>query len=305
MATAAMLETKQLKIFKTIVEVGSFTRAGARLNLSQPAISQHIRALEEHLGVPVLLRVGKRARPTPAGEVLLHCAEQVLDKIEDAERLLAEQGVGGGGMVRIGGADAACEHLLPTIVRELLVQFPRVHLQLVDGHATTTLGRVLGGELDAGLVTLPVEADRIRVTEIGRDELVAIVRPDHEWAERRRVAAADFADEPLILYDRESRMTETLLRFMLEEGVFPRVTIEADQIAVVKELVRLGLGVAVLPAWSVRSEVELGWLRAVSLGSQGLARTWCLATLENGTQPAALKALVRLCIEHLPRLLTA
>jgi DNA-binding transcriptional LysR family regulator len=77
MATAAMLETKQLKIFKTIVEVGSFTRAGARLNLSQPAISQHIRALEEHLGVPVLLRVGKRARPTPAGEVLLHCAEQV------------------------------------------------------------------------------------------------------------------------------------------------------------------------------------------------------------------------------------
>jgi DNA-binding transcriptional LysR family regulator len=73
----------------------------------------------------------------------------------------------------------------------------------------------------------------------------------------------------------------------------------------VKELVRLGLGVAVLPAWTVRLEVELGWLRAVSLGSQGLARTWCLATLENGTQPAPLKSLVRLCVEHLPRLLTA
>ncbi len=304
MAAAAMLETKQLKIFKTIVEVGSFTRAGARLNLSQPAISQHIRALEEHLGVPVLLRVGKRARPTPAGEVLLHCAEQVLDKIEDAERLLAEQGVGGGGVLRIGGADAACQHLLPPVLKEFLGQFPRVHLELAGGHTTTTLGRVLAGEIDLGLVTLPVETDRIRVTEVGRDELVAVVRPDHAWADRRRVPAGDFADQPLILYDRESRMTETLLQFLLEEGVFPRVTVEVDQVAVVKELVRLGLGVAVLPAWSVRPEVDDGTLRAIAVGAQGLTRAWCLATLDNGAQPAALKALVRLCVEHLPRLLT-
>lgn len=304
MAAAAMLETKQLKIFKTIVEVGSFTRAGARLNLSQPAISQHIRALEEHLGVPVLLRVGKRARPTPAGEVLLHCAEQVLDKIEDAERLLAEQGVGGGGVIRIGGGDAVCQHLLPPVMKEFLAQFPRVHLHLSSSHGNATVARVLGGELDLGLVTLPVETDRIRVTEVGRDELVAIVRPDHAWAERRRVQASDFVDEPLVLYNRESRLTDVLLRFLLEEGVFPRVTTEVDQVVVVKELVRLGVGVAVLPAWAVRSEVESGMLRALPVGAQGLTRSWCLAALDNGAQPAALKAIVRLCVDQLPRLLT-
>ena len=300
-----MLETKQLKIFKTIVEVGSFTRAGARLNLSQPAISQHIRALEEHLGVPVLLRVGKRARPTPAGEVLLHCAEQVLDKIEDAERLLAEQGVGGGGMVRIGGSDGTCQHLLPPVLKEFLGLFPKVQLQVTSGHSTSTLSRVLGGELDLGLVTLPVETDRIRVTEIGRDELVAIVPPDHAWVERRRIQAADFGSEPLILYDRESRMTDILLRFLLEEGIFPRVVTEVDQVAVVKELVRVGLGVAVLPAWSVRAEVESGELKSIAIGTHGLTRAWCLAALDNGAQPAAVKALIRLCVEHLPRLLTA
>ncbi len=305
MATPAMLETKQLKIFKTIVEVGSFTRAGARLNLSQPAISQHIRALEEHLGVPVLLRVGKRARPTPAGEVLLHCAEQVLDKIEDAERLLAEQGVGGGGMVRIGGSDGTCQHLLPPVLKEFLALFPRVQLQVASGHSSDTLTRVLGGELDIGLVTLPVETDRIRVTEIGRDELVAIVPPEHAWAERRRIQAADFANEPLILYERESRMTGILLRFLLEEGIFPRVVSEVDQVEVVKELVRVGLGVAVLPAWSVRTEVERGELCAIAVGTHGLTRAWCLAALDNGAQPAALKALIRLCVDHLPRLLTA
>lgn len=300
-----MLETKQLKIFKTIVEVGSFTRAGARLNLSQPAISQHIRALEEHLGVPVLLRVGKRARPTPAGEVLLHCAEQVLDKIEDAERLLAEQGMGGGGVVRVGGGDAVCHHLLPSILKEFVAQFPRVHLQLASGHTAATLARVLGGELDLGLVALPVEADRIRVTEIGRDELVAIVHPEHAWADRRRVQASDFSGEPLILYERESRMTEILLQFLLEQGVFPRVTMEVDHVAVVKELVLQNLGVAVLPLWAVRRDVESGTLRAISVGPHGLSRSWGIAALENGTQPAALKALVRLCVERLPRMLTA
>jgi LysR family transcriptional regulator, low CO2-responsive transcriptional regulator len=305
MAVAAMLETKQLKIFKTIVEVGSFTRAGARLNLSQPAISQHIRALEEHLGVPVLLRVGKRARPTPAGEVLLHCAEQVLDKIEDAERLLAEQGMGAGGMVRIGGADAACHHLLPTVLTEFSTLFPRVQLQIASGHTTTTLARVLTGDLDLGLVTLPVDTDRIRVTEVGRDELVAITHPTHAWADRRRVQAADFANEPLILYDRGSRTSEILMRFLLEEGVFPRVTIEADHVAVVKELVRQGVGIAVLPAWAVRREVENGELRAQSVGVHGLTRAWCLAALDNGGQPAALRSLMRLCVEHLPRMLTA
>ncbi len=305
MGIATMLETKQLKIFKTIVDVGSFTRAGARLNLSQPAISQHIRALEEHLGVPVLLRVGKRARPTPAGEVLLHCAEQVLDKIEDAERRLAEQGMGGGGMVRIGGGDAACHHLLPAVLKEFATLFPRVQLQIASGHTSTTLARVLAGEIDLGLVTLPVAADRIRATEIGRDELVAITHPTHPWAGRRRVHAADFANEPLILYERESRTTETLMQFLLEEGVFPRVTVEADHVAVVKELVRQGVGVAVLPAWSVRSEVEGGELSAQSVGAEGLTRAWCLAALENGGQPAALKALARLCVERLPRLLTA
>jgi DNA-binding transcriptional LysR family regulator len=305
MAAAAMLETKQLKIFKTIVEVGSFTRAGARLNLSQPAISQHIRALEEHLGVPVLLRVGKRARPTPAGEVLLHCAEQVLDKIEDAERLLAEQGVGGGGVVRIGGADAACEHLLPPVLKDFLGQFPRVRLELSSGDAAATVRRVLSGEIDLGLVTLPVEADRIRVTEVGRDELLAVVPPTHPWTERRRVHAADFADAPLILHHRDSRPTDALLRFLLEEGVFPRVTTEVDQMSVAKELVRAGIGVAVLPAWAVRRELQSGALHGAAIGPQGLTRSWCLAALDNGGQPAALKTLARLCVDRLPKLLTA
>ena len=298
-----MLETKQLKIFKTIVEVGSFTRAGARLNLSQPAISQHIRALEEQVGVPVLLRVGKRARPTPAGEVLLQCAQQVLDKIEDVQRVLADQSEGRAGIVRIGSGDAACHHLLPGVLKEFMSRFPKVHLHMATGHSGLTIMRILNGDLDIGLVTLPVEAEKVRMSELGRDELVAIVPPQHPWAGRRRVRATDFAGQPVILYERQSPMTDMVLNFLLEEGVFPRVSMEVDRLTLVKEMVRNGLGIAVVPRWAVRDELAAGMLSAVSLGKSGLSRAWGLVCLDHGQRPATFKALVRLCVERVPPLL--
>ncbi|TMA30522.1 MAG: LysR family transcriptional regulator substrate-binding protein [Deltaproteobacteria bacterium] len=87
--------------------------------------------------------------------------------------------------------------------------------------------------------------------------------------------------------------------------VFPRVTMEIDQMEAVKEMVRLGLGLAVVPEWAVRREVTAGTLRAVSLGKAGLWRAWGLACLEQQLPSPALRAFVRLCTEHLPRALAA
>lgn len=103
-----MLETKQLQIFKTVVKVGGFTRASQRLNLSQPAASQHVRVLEKELGVALLLRVGKATRLTPAGEVLLQCATQVLDKLDEVQRVLVDHGEGRATIVRLGAPEPAC-----------------------------------------------------------------------------------------------------------------------------------------------------------------------------------------------------
>src|SRR5207237_788333 len=150
--SSRMLETRPLLIFKTIVDVGSFTRAGVRLGLSQPAISQHIRALEREVGAPLLVRLGKSAKPTP-----------------------------------------------------------------------------------------PLRAPPVRVTEVGRDERVVIVPPQHPWAARRRVPAGELAGKPLVLYERQSQATDLIMRALLEQGVFPRITMEIDQMDAVKEMVRLGL----------------------------------------------------------------
>ena len=298
-----MIELKQLRIFRTIIEVGSFTGAGERLGVSQSAISQQMRALEDEVGVPLLVRTAKTLQITPPGEMLLACARQVLDKVEDTHRRLEEQARGRGGLVRIGTPEPPCNYLLPEVLLELKRRFPRVDVRVVSGHTPDTLARLAAGELDVGLLPLPVDADRMRIVELGRDELVAVVSPGHAWTALPFVTARDFEREPLLVYDRASQITELTLAFLLAEGVFPRIAAEVDHLEALKRLAEHRLGVAVVPIWSARSEIAAGRLVAVRLGATGLGRAWGVLHADIQPFPATLRALVQLLAEALPPLL--
>ncbi len=297
-----MVETKQLRIFRTIVEVGSFTGAGEHLGISQPAISQQIRALEEELGVQLLVRVGKTTRPTPAGEILLHGARHVLDKLDETERMLVEHGRGRAGLVRIGTPEPPCNYLLPAVLADMKRRFPKIDARVTSGHTAVTLARLLGGELDVALIPLPAETGRLRVVDAGRDELVAIVPPDHAWAGMPFVTAREFEEQPVVLYDRTSQITELTLGFLLDEGVFPRIAVEIDHLEALKDLVRAGIGVAVVPAWSARRELAAGTLAMARLGPTGLGRSWGIVYPDLRPQAATVRALVQLFAEALPPL---
>lgn len=290
-----MLETKQLKIFRAVVDSGGFTRAGQRLGLSQPAISQQVRALEKMLGVELLLRSGNGVRPTPAGEIFLECARQVLDKLDEVTRFLGDHGDGTAGILRLGAPEPACIYLVPQLLLSARTQMAATEIRVTSGQPADTLRALGDGTLDIGLVPLPVSVSQLRVTEVARDELVAVVPPTHPWATRRRVPAAAFEGEPLILYDRRSPITEKTLRFLLDEGVFPRVAVEIEHIEAIKEMVLAGLGIAVLPWWSVRREVGQGWLASAHLGRHGLVRAWGLVYPEQRMPAVRLRAFVRLC----------
>ena len=298
-----MLETKQLKILLTVVEAGGFTRAGQRLGLSQPAISQQVRLLERNLGVELLLRGGGTVRPTPAGEVLIECARQVLDRLDDVTRFIGDNSDGAAGVLRLGAPEPACIHLVPHLLVAARTQMPRTEIRITSGQPEETLRAVQDGALDIALLPLPVSAPQLRIAEVGRDELVAAVLPSHPWADQRRITATAFADEPLVLYDRRSPITERTLRFLLDEGVFPKVSVEIHHLEAVKQMVIVGLGVAVLPWWSIRREVELGLLRSIRLGRHGLTRSWGLVHPERQMPAMRLRAFGRLCDEVLPPLL--
>lgn len=298
------METKQLRTFLTIVDTESFTRAGRRLGLSQSAISQQMGALERQLGVKLLRRTGTGAKPSPAGEILVHYARGVIRKVDEAQRVLADFESNGAGILRIGAGGAACHYLLPSILKDLRAEYPKVDLHVVSGPTQSTVERLLEGELDIGVLTLPVLHTRLRVLPLGRDELVAIVGPSHPWVERRRVQPDEFADQPLLIYERRSQTFRLIERVLLEAGVFPQVSMEMDHLEAVTAMVRDGLGVAIVPRWTIRDEIAAGQLVALSIGKTGLTRSWGLGVVEQDHQPHAMKTIIRLCSERLPAMLS-
>ena len=236
------MDTKQLRTFVAIIELASFTRAARRLSLSQSAISQQISTLERQLGVKLIDRTGAGARPTAAGDILLQYARQILTKVDEAQRVLTDYERAGGGVLRIGAGGAACHYLLPSILNEFHDRFPKLELHVRSGHTRLTLERLHEGELDAGVLTLPVSQPKLRILDLGSDELVAIVAPSHAWAGRRRVQASEFASQPLLIYERRSQTFALIERLLLEAGVFPRIAMEMDHLEGVVGMVCVGLG---------------------------------------------------------------
>jgi LysR family transcriptional regulator for metE and metH len=193
--------------------------------------------------------------------------------------------------------------LLPEVLVELKRRFPKIDARVTSGHTAATLARLNAGELDLGLLPLPIEAEKLRVIDVGRDELVAVVPPDHAWTTLPFVTARDFERESLLVYDRASQITDLTLGFLLDEGVFPRIAVEVDHLEALKDLVQRRLGVAVVPSWSARRELASGGLVAVRLGATGVTRAWGVVHADLQPYPATLRAFVRLLADCLPPLL--
>jgi DNA-binding transcriptional LysR family regulator len=155
-----------------------------------------------------------------------------------------------------------------------------------------------------GMITMPIADGKLRVHELGRDELVVIAPLGHAWAARTRIDAAELAQEPLLIYERRSTTYQLVERALLESGVFPRVVMELDRLGAVTSMVRAGLGVAVVPRWSVVGDLNANRLAALSIGAHGLFRAWGLAFRSDAHQPQMMRAFLRLCLEQLPPLLT-
>lgn len=298
------METKQLRILLAIVDNGGFTRAGLRLGLSQSAISHQISALERDLGVELLARGASGAAPTPAGDLLVQYARQIVAKLDEARRIVVERDVAGSASLRIAASSAICEHVLPAAVKELHTRLPNLELHLGSDRTARSLERLTAGEIDAAIVLSPPEGAKLRLVDLGHDELVAVAHPEHRWSGRTRIQASDFADERVLAHDRLGGGFAALETFLLEAGVFPRVAMEVEAAGAIGRLVGAGLGVSVLPRWTIRREIEHGIVIALPIG-RGIGRRWSLASRDEAFAPRALRAFMHVCREIVPPLLGA
>ena len=285
------LQVTHLRTLQAIARHGSFSRAAQALNATQPAVSMQVRHLEQALGLPLLERVGKRAFPTRAGELLLAHADRALRELEaGVERVQQLRGVVAG-RVRLGTSASISIYLLPPALRRFRARYPETEVVIVTGNAAEITRAVVANELDIGIVSLPVRDRELTITPFFRDELVAIAPRESAWRRVKTADAVTLAGQPLILFEAGATLRRIIDGWFHRAGVAPRSPMELGNTEAIKKLVEAGLGLSVTSWFSVAPEVRQRVLTAIRL-APSLERQIGLVRRRDKPKTPALDAFV-------------
>lgn len=273
------LELRDLRMVAAIAASGSVTRAAGDLHRTQSAISHQLRAIEERLGTPLFLRVGKRMVVTAAGERVLATARQVIEEVRAAEEDVRRFGARQAGLLRVCAQCNTGYHWLPPLVEVFRRRFPGVDVSLAVECTIRPLDALLEGKLEVAIVTQTVRHDQVRVRPLFEDEHAAIVAPDHPFAKRPFVRPEDFSSERLILYSSSPDDSFTIQRILRPAGVTPERVSFVMLTEAILEMVKAGLGISVMQTWAIEPSLRAGEVRAVPITPGGIRRRWSAATL--------------------------
>jgi len=293
------LEIRHLQLVTAVADLGSLTRAGGRLHLTQSALSHQLRDIESRLGAALFLRVGKRLVLTPAGERLLASARDVLDRLQQAERDIREMGHDGAGLLRLTTECYTCYHWLPALLTRYRRRFPRVEVRIDVDATRRPMDGLLAGKIDVAIVSSPVRDRRLAVLPVFEDELVLIVAPDHPFAKRTHVRPADMLGETLLVYPPKEEST-VLNEVLLPAGAVPARIEEVLLTEAITELVKAGLGVSVIARWAVQPLLASGALVARRFTARGLRRRWSAAMPKDLAKADFVREFVDLLARNAP-----
>jgi len=264
------LET--LKVFCDVVETRSFSSAASQNFVTQSAVSQQIRTLEERYGRRLLERTRGNVQLTPAGEILYQVSKEIVQRYQDLEARLQALSQTIAGTIRVGTVHSIGLYELSTGIKRYLKAHPQVHLHLEYSRSNRIYEDALKGTIDLGIVAYPARRPQITVIPFRQDRLVLVCPPSHPLAQHRRVSIRKLAGESLVGYERDiptRRETDRLLR---RYGVEVRYVMELDNIETIKRVVEIGSGVAILPEPAVRPEVRGKSLVAVHFSDEVFLR---------------------------------
>lgn len=290
------LDTRQLRAFTVLARRGSFTAAGRELHLTQSAVSHAIKALENELGCQLFLRQGKSVHLTHHGRELQRIAETIFQQMSTARATLGALDRTPRGRLSIGCTPAASQFILPTVFREFKESFPLYDIRVVPGETPDTMARLIAGEIDLGVCLMAADMSRVDSHPIFTDELEMLVSPHHPWA-TTRPKMKDITGQTFIVSSRNSLSFSLLNDLFLRNGVRLSSIIELGSTEAMKELAKLGLGIAIAARWTAQTELKARQLVSLPLPKGRIKRTWVTAHLKGRPLNLAERTFVGLCEE--------
>lgn len=242
------MEIRQLESFRAVVREGSFTAAARKLHMTQPAVSLHIKALEEELGARLLDRDTRGVRLTTAGTALLESADAALASLQEAVRRIDEIKAPERGTVMLSCGDTVALHLLPPVITRFQRTHPKAEIQIRNHRSQTTLEQILNREADLGIVTRPPWLDpALWSRTLLEDPMLLALPRKHPLVDRKRLTLAALRDEPAVLLAKPAETRFLIDRALREAGVELKVVMDSGSLEVVKTYVANGLGLSILP----------------------------------------------------------
>jgi DNA-binding transcriptional LysR family regulator len=294
------MDFDQLRTFLEVARHKSFSRAGEKLSLTQPAISAQIRSLETEVGAQLFDRSGGKVTFTAAGRLFEPFAEHCLDCHQHILMAVGEMQRTPRGEVAISANESTCLYVLPQVFSQFKQLYSRVGLNIIRADRSRTLEAVLNREVDFGVVALPVKDARITAEWIHKDELVLVAAPSHALARAGKLRIEDVARHPLLLPKQGRQREQIDLLFSIRE-LKPNIGMELDSSELLKRFVAAGMGIGFAPKSTVAADEEAGVLKILPIEGVRLVRELALVFRKDKSLSRAAQSFIEIATGR-PRL---
>lgn len=271
---------QQLLVFVTVVEKKNFSRAAESLHMTQPAVSQYIKSIEQRVNTLLLYRNNKVVSLTKAGEIVYYHAKEITAIYARMQTLVDDLMNTASGKLSIGSSYTFGEYVLPHIIATLHRHFPDITPSIKIGNTRDIADQVINNLLDVGIVEGDVsrKKEKLYIEPFAEDTMVIIVPANHPLAKKAIIHQHDLVDETWILREPGSGTREMTEHMLAQSTIEPRATMSFGSTQLIKEAVEAGLGISFLSLWTIQKELALGTLKIVKLNDKPFKRNFHLLT---------------------------
>ena len=284
------MELYQMKLFVDLANAGNFTKVANENYVTQAAVTLQIRKLESELGVRLFHRTTRSVTLLEAGQRLLPYAREILQKADEASLAVRDTKDEVTGLVRIASVHSVGLYEMPPYIKQFLKKYPLVSLRIDYRNSDAIYRSLHDSDIDIGIVAYPSEMPRLECIPFMTDHLVLVCRQDHLLAQKKTLQLRDLEGQPFVQFSEDTPTRRATDAIMAEHGISVNVRMECDNIEVLKQMVEIGFGIALLPNHAVTETDRLGGLRGLNLSDMRIERPLGILMLKNAPRFKAMRA---------------
>jgi DNA-binding transcriptional LysR family regulator len=288
----------RLRLFRAVARRLSFTRAASDLAIAQPAVSHQVMAFERDLGVRLLDRHGRGVQLSEAGLMVLEAADEVLGRLDDLSRMLAELEAGERGSVDIAADTTSGIYVVPGVLGAFHRSHPMIDIKIHVENRLGVMRRLTERSCDLAVMASPPQEIRCDVLPFLADQLVVVAAPEHRLAGRSTIDPATLAQERFLAREPGSGTRAATERFFARHGLELRIAMELGSTGAIKQAVAADLGIAIVSRWAIDMELRLGRLAVLDAAGFPIERRWSIVSLQGRRLSGATLLARRFLADH-------